>query len=115
MVQAFGYMINIRPVIEDIERLKAQENTQQERLIVEHHALRDLLAKKQAFENDLTQPQSQADFMSFHRTEPNIADITEQGRLHGLQFTKLELGSEEQLENYQRSLVHFELQESIGA
>lgn len=110
VVQAFGYMINIRPVIDDIERLTAQENTQQERLIAEHHALRDLLAKKQAFENDLTQHQSQADFMSFHRTEPILADITEQGGLHGLQFTKLELGSEEHLENYQRSLVHFELQ-----
>lgn len=110
VVQAFGYIINIRPVIEGIERLKAQEKTQQERLIAEHHVLRDLLVKKQAFENDLTQPQSHADFMSFHRTEPILADINEQSRLHGLQFTKLELGSEEHLENYQRSLVHFELQ-----
>ena len=109
LMQVFGYIFNIRPIFADAERLKVEKETQQERLLLGHHALGELLSQKLAFKNDLMQPQSQADLMSFSRNEPVLADIAEQGRLHGLHFSKLELGVEESLESFQRSILHFEL------
>lgn len=109
-IQAFGYIVNIRPIVSDIERFKAQQETQQQMLMAEHQVLRDLSVKKLTFENTLIQPQLQADLMLFSGRRLMLTDIAEQGRLHGLQFAKLELDAEENLENYQRSVVHFELQ-----
>lgn len=109
LMQVFGYIFNIRPILADAERLKVEKETQQERLLVGHHDLGELLSQKFAFKNDLMQLQSQADLMSFSRNELVLADIAEQGRLHGLHFSKLELGVEESLESFQRSILHFEL------